>query len=142
MEILYGIEGNYKNITDTVKNIVLTNKNFTIPSNDVERSILFGDHIFGTLKHLKINGKQYNNESIYLILDKTGELEIGQDLNISEKRVNWWNNVGKFLSSPNDRVNGLHKYISLNFGNIKEEFPEQLMAARFIKETDKFVLSK
>lgn len=137
MEILYGIEGNYKNITDIVKNIVLlNNNNFTIPSSDGERANLFGDHIYGTLKHLKIDEKKYEDMTIFLIINKDGQMEITQDLNIGKRRINWWKNIGKFLTSADDKINGLHKYISLDYGDIKWELPEQYMAIRYIKETD------
>ena len=46
------------------------------------------------------------------------------------------NESGRFISDPEIKLRGIHNYISLSFGNLSEEFPEQLMAAKYILETD------
>ena len=56
MKIYYGVEDNYKDITKKVVfcNRDKENKSYIIPSNDVKRSELFGDHIYGVMKHILI----------------------------------------------------------------------------------------
>lgn len=62
MKIYYGIEDSYKDVT---RKIVFCkrdrdNINYVIPSNDVKRSELLGDHLYGILKHIII--LTYNKE--------------------------------------------------------------------------------
>lgn len=57
MIILYGIENNYKDVTDIVTKLGLV----TLPASDDQRAELFGDHLFGIVKHICImeKGRQY-----------------------------------------------------------------------------------
>ena len=62
IEILYGVENNYVNITDKVKQHFIVNSKVEIPKDDNLRAFLFGDHIYGTVKHIFIIDHQ---KSIY-----------------------------------------------------------------------------
>jgi len=62
-KIYYGIEGNYLDVTDTCK----INNTIQIPAGDTNRSILFGDPVPGTIKHISIGGIKYSyQENIHL----------------------------------------------------------------------------
>lgn len=56
MKILYGVENNYLDITDKVKEICYNSdiQEFVIPKTDEERAYLFGDPIYGVVKHILI----------------------------------------------------------------------------------------
>ena len=128
MKIYYGVEGNYTDVTYIAKIKLLKNGVLKIPPNDVERAKILGDPIFGIVKHIKIENRIYSHDE-----EITLEMET-EDL--SHYRKNWWNKIGKNIENPEEKLKQLHNYIALNYGSIRDEYPEQLMAMKYIKETD------
>jgi len=62
MNILYGVEGNYKNVTNLVlQRCIVKPNNIFIPQGDENRAAIFGDPAFGQLKHICIT---YNDKKI------------------------------------------------------------------------------
>ncbi|CAH6418384.1 Hypothetical protein HVR_LOCUS125 [uncultured virus] len=54
LKIFYGIEGNYQDVTNICHEKLITDNILTIPAGDGERNQIFGDHIHGVVKHIKI----------------------------------------------------------------------------------------
>jgi FkbM family methyltransferase len=128
--VYYGIEGDYVNVSYLCHKSLKNEDNIIIPSDDNLRAHIFGDHLFGILKHIKVGNTVYPaNEQIIL---NASDITFNQ----KEERKSWWNTKGVNIDSPDERLRGIHRYLSLDFGNINEELPEQLMAIKFIKEDD------
>jgi FkbM family methyltransferase len=123
MQILYGNGVVYKDVT-YICYLNAVNGVFTLPVGDPERAKILGDPLPGVVKHLKVGDKIY-------AAWETADIKLDFDSIRSLRRLRIKNNL-----SAHDRLNMLHYYLSLNFGNMTEELPEQLMAMRFLKETD------
>ncbi len=130
MRVYYGVEGKYQDVTDIAVEKCLSQNVLTIPKSEFDRCGLFGDPLLGTLKHIKIGEKIFSHEQVICINYQTGESVL------STQRRKWWNESGKFITDAEVKLRGVHNYISLSFGNLSEEFPEQVMAAKYILETD------
>jgi len=129
--IYYGIDGKYIDITYICYSFLSENGTITIPKNDNVRAYIFGDHLFGVLKHVKIGN---------IIYPHTEEIQIqqldGLD-NIEQLRQNWWDSVKNNVESPDKRLEMIHKSIRLDYGSMQHELPEQLMAVKYIQPTDR-----
>ena len=112
--IKYGVPGNYIDITLQVAKLCLRINGFSyIPATDKERSHLFGDPIYGTLKHIVINDEIIPSESYMIQMPDVD-----------------------FIGDPHIKLKEIHS--KLNFqGNLKDEYPEQIMSVIFINPTDK-----
>lgn len=130
MKVYYGAAGKYQDVTEIATRKCLSNGIMRIPKNEFDRCNIFGDPLLGTLKHIKIDEKIYSHEQSICVDYETGESRL------SVERRKWWNESGKFISDPTVKLAGIHNYISLSFGKLSEEYPEQMMAATYIRETD------
>lgn len=117
MNIYYGFEGNYKNINDI---IFEKNESFFIPNDHYQRSLLFGDNGLGNLNKfiISINNINYT---------------INEDVKINKFEYKKNNN----LVVPVDILENIQKNIYIVGGNIKEEYPEQLLSVKYIDSDDK-----
>lgn len=139
-QFLYGVENRYVDITQKVMKLCLIDGKVYIPETDDGRANLFGDPIYGTLKHIKI----INNSTNDIILCNNRDKKIIDDIifigynsgNLKDKRKVWWDVTGKHIEDPEIRLYQLHQFIHIDFGSFKEEYPEQLLAMKYIKETD------
>lgn len=143
MEVYYGYNDHYINITKQVFEKCISDKGILIPSGEDARCKLIGfDPFPNILKHIIII--DYNkNKHIYHF---TKEVEITFE-SISEQLTDmnnpkqWWNKVGKWITDPIERLNTLQKRFNLHYiswgGGFEFEYPEQLMAIRFINENAK-----
>ena len=129
--IYYGANNKYIDVT-YICNLILyrSNKTMTIPKDDNARAHMFGDHLYGVLKHIRMKDTIYPNTS-EITISRTVTL-----VDITKSRQDWWNSVVEHVASPRKRLNLLHKTIKLDFGSMEHEFPEQLMAIKYIKPTD------
>lgn len=110
MKILYGTAQKYVDVTSTIHQT----RDVIIPDGDINRNNLFGipDPLPGVLKHVVINDVVYNH---------TLELNV----NVVENRVN-------IIESMISKLEEIHNSLSIQFGSFAEEYPEQVMAARYI----------
>ena len=127
MKIYYGIKDNYSDVTYIAKIKLLKNGILKIPCNDVKRAEILGDPIFGIVKNIKIGDVIYKHDE---------EIILNLDEEVTNERKIWWNEIGKHIVDPETKLKLLHNYIALNHGSIRDEYPEQLMAMKYIKETD------
>tara|TARA_R110001599_G_scaffold121692_1_gene293444 strand:- start:327 stop:1229 length:903 start_codon:yes stop_codon:yes gene_type:complete len=127
MKIYYGVEGNYSDVTYIAKIKLLRDGILTIPCNDVTRAGILGDPMFGIVKHIKIGDKIYKHDE---------EIILNVEEDITNERKSWWETIGRHIVDPEKRLDNLHNYIALNYGSIRDEYPEQLMAMKYIRESD------
>ncbi len=136
MKFLYGKDNLFIDITKKVFETCLYGNIICIPGDDNARAKKFGDHLFGVVKIIKIIFDN-NVSKIY-----EPHVSIILQLNMNELNFNyldrkeWWNNIGKNITNSDEKLNELHKYLIMNHGDIKEEYPEQMMSINNIKEDD------
>lgn len=138
MKFYYGIENNYLDITDKVIEKCSNDKLIIILQGDHHRTSLFTDPIVGTLKHIKY----VNNDGNEFIVSENQSLFINKDTsnvisNVNLPRPIYWERYGKYIEDPELRLRCLHKYIKLDFGDFHVEYPEQLMAMKYLNENAK-----
>lgn len=130
--ILYGITNNYSDIT-RIAHFLSVNDIITIPANDVQRAILFGDPQPNILKHILIrtvcDGIQKetiykNNQEIVIDFSKYNTL--------SKKYI-----CDHSISDAKQKLNCIHNNVRLKYGNFWEEYPEQLMTATYLDKNSK-----
>lgn len=136
IQIYYGIEHNYKDITYVAMNKCVKNNILIIPAGDSNRSEIFGDPIFGTLKHIMIKNSNSNDKSKIFNHDQI----ISYNLNKTDID-SYKNYIKKNILNLSDveKLNFIHNNLNINFGSFKEEYPEQLMAIKFIKGNEKIL---
>jgi FkbM family methyltransferase len=145
MKFYYGYGGeNYVDVTHIVFDKCFKDDGMFIPVGEGERVRIIGyDPYPNILKHIKIcdeGGDEYiftSNEEIRISFPSVRE-----QLRKSKQPKIWWNTVGKFIEDPTERLDELHKHLSLyhrsfNNGGFELEYPEQLMVMRYLKEGDK-----
>jgi len=117
--IQYGIPNHYIDVTDLV--VKLCDRIYphliTIPETEEGRTALFGDPIWGSQKHILVNGEV---------------IKTGQPCYIPTSKLP---NLA-YIGNPHGRLKQIHS--SLKFtGDITEEYPEQVMAVSFINPSDR-----
>lgn len=139
MKIFYGYDDqHYVNVTSTIFNQCMKGSQLVIPTGDYERCQIVGfDPYPGVLKHI-------------LVVDYTGgryRFEHGRVCSLSFESVlqqlretgpkTWWNQTGKHIADETARLEGLHQHLTCDHGSLKEEYPEQIMVLRYVKEDAK-----
>jgi len=130
MNIFYGYDKNYVDVTDIAMNQCYSNGTIYIPKHDNARANILGDPFFGNKKSIKviIDGK----ETIY---DENVDISL-EVSDYTPKPI-----TRKYLDltklSPTDKLDLIHSNIKFFGGNIKEEYPEQMMVAEFLKSDAK-----
>jgi len=129
LQVNYGIPGQLFDITEKVIGLADCNGIVNVPASDVTRAEIFGDPLYGVLKSLYITNlasstvSEYNNTQQLVINTLTGEVtEV--DIRTEADRAN-------------TKLVKLHSRLQIRYGSFTEEYPEQLMAARFLTGTEK-----
>lgn len=121
LNFYYGFNNNFINITDKVMRYCFKDNIIYIPSGDNKRAEFFGDPLIGTLKEIKIEDQIYKDD---------------EEIKINIIKLLWELKI-KFISNSIEKLNILHNFIHLDFGNIKDEYNEQLMSIQFINKNSK-----
>lgn len=129
MIIYYGVEGRYRDVTYLALTRCITEDNMiTIPIGEDNRCLLFGDPVYGIQKHIKIV-----DNSTSTIYDSTKSIEIKtgikQCLRPQLPLLKAWHLT---FNKPEDRLEFIHRNMLFTSGNVKEEYPEQLMVAKYL----------
>lgn len=131
--ISYGIDNVYINIINAVFSIPQVEPNkILIPADDNSRANMFGDPISGKVKEIIIffsNGEikicdVHNNIFIDLLTHEVTLKPVPYDMNNGYK-------------SEEERLKAVQRTLNINYGNFNEEFPEQLMAFKYIRGHNK-----
>ena len=141
MKFFYGY--NSENLVD-ISNIVFEKCFFDtcilIPSDDHKRCDIFNDPFPGILKHIRVID-HFNNIHIF---NSNKEIKIMFDsmssqLNLSSNPKAWYNIRGQYIKDPVERLHAAQTNININGGTFLEEYPEQLMAIKYINENSKIL---
>ena len=111
-----------------VTNICLTKLSFNniikIPENDHNRAHYFGDPLFGILKSIFITNNlgQTNeyNEKMEILINIETEIITSVDNDFYE-----------------NKLETIHNSLKLDFGSFKDEYPEQIMAIKYLTGNEK-----
>lgn len=113
----YGVDGKYVDVTDLVNKHFSSEDEYFIPSSDNRRSIIFGDHIFGVPKNIRVT-----DDSGSFVFDNEEPILIKKD--------------GVIPFPVKKRIDEIHSSLNFQGGSLKEEYPEQILSAVFVKPDD------
>lgn len=122
LQILYGKDNTYIDVTQRV----CDQAPVVIPASDLERTTLCGcDPVPGVVKEILIFSK---NSEDYIVT-------VGNIASI-KKDISGVCYIDNFLN-PEKKLTEIHNTLICRHGKLTDEYPEQIMAALFIKPTDK-----
>ncbi len=142
IKILYGIENNYRDVTYDAYIFMTQNNKIRIPSGDIARANVFGDFIYGVLKHIKIYLednkeimlKEYEEYEIDLTIgDRLVEIE-NHKKNYQDEKKKWFDTT---IIDPLEKVKHIHQNVKFMGGPIFDEVPEQRMVVQFLNPKSK-----
>lgn len=128
LKFYYGTAAATADITTAVYTKCVQGDYLVLPPDDNFRSKLFGDPLFGTVKQIIVVGLF---DSLLFVPDMSGILihtkthEVVRDTRLVQKYV-------LRLVPAEERIAWLHNHISLDFGTMKDELPEQHMAVKYL----------
>lgn len=136
LQIFYGVENNYQDVTQHALHRLskthefINNKQLIIPKTDTARAAIFGDPIVGIVKHIlvvKNDQKKVYHHSDDCVIDVSdiNGIDYSSNKQIKDHLLS--------VTDPAHKLQFIHDNIFFNHGNIMHEYPEQLMACRFIK---------
>jgi len=135
----YGIVSKKIEVTDIVMNKCVNNDILFIPSDDLNRCLLFGDPVFGTLKSFFIYDSQNNSDyqhdsNTEIFIDLKTRYIYTENLPTHIEKQFPYNNVKERLKLKN-----IQKQLVINYGSFQEEYPEQIMAVKYITGSEKIL---
>lgn len=114
--ILYGIPNKYIDITELASRVCERRNSFLIiPDSDQARIELFGDPCYGHVKHIKVNDEIF---------------ESSKECHVSIPKPE------NYIGNPHKKLQKIHEKLRFN-GNLKDEYPEQIMAVSWILPDDR-----
>lgn len=118
MEIFYGIENHYVNVTSICLSKLNHNDIITIPTSDNVRARYFSDHLPGIHKMVRIiHNDQCVTYDEYCIIK----------INLLNNRITTITN-----NDIDNKVTTLQSKLHMKYGTFMEELPEQKMATRYL----------
>ena len=121
IRIDYGVSQNYTNITEIAVQKCVFFDTLVIPESDVTRSLLFRDPLVYVLKHILIT------------IDGIGKIyQHNEKIIIDVKGATW-----DYTKDDKNVLSDIHSKLIFEGGSLMDEYPEQLMAVRFIKPENK-----
>ncbi len=118
MLFFYGTDNNWIDVTNICLNYLVLHNTIIIPSGDDSRSFYFSDPVRNIVKKIAIllGNQKYIIDDTYVIK---------------------YNLITELLIVENDnditnKVNKIHDQLIFKHGSLKDEFPEQKMAARYL----------
>lgn len=128
--VWYGIENYWKDVTCIVREWI-DDKTLTIPKGDHQRAAILGDHMPNILKNIKVIID--NKETIYKA-DETVTITLPGDYSEICSPKFWYD---KNITEPEEILKHIHQNLLFSGGSMLQEYPEQLMAVRFIRSDAK-----
>lgn len=134
MKISYGITGNSIDVTSLCIKNLQKNGIITIPYGDINRANHFTDPLVGVHKKIFIE-----NNGVIVEYDEYVEVIINtlnNTINIFKNKRNILNKNNK-IDDIHSKLNDIHSKLKINYGNFKEELPEQKMVVRYLTGNEK-----
>jgi FkbM family methyltransferase len=134
MIILYGTNEKNIDVTDICYNKLMKENIIKIPCNDDVRASLFSDPLFGVVK------------SIFIIKEDNSTLEFNHltDIYIDTKKNEiYTKELPEYIAlvftnlDYNQQLKKIHSQLKIGYGSFEEEYPEQLMAVRYLTGNEK-----
>ena len=126
MIVKYGIKDVNIDVTYICFNKLNKNNIINIPESEVERSYHFGDPLYGTLK------------SIFIVNDLGETLEFDYKHNIQIDTT-----TGIITSYTEEvfeeKLKNIHSKLKIEFGTMNDEYPEQIMAVKYLTGNEKIL---
>ena len=133
MKIFYGSNICYKDITSFfLHKVYVENSNIYIPENDHNRSDLFSDPCVNHLKEIIIIDNDQQTKiypSNLEVLINSTQKSIKEMIKSNESYIN--------ALSAEDKLQIIHNYVDLKYENMMNEYPEQVMAMKYISPDSK-----
>lgn len=124
-KILYGVAGKYKNITRHVLSTCVSDKVLSIPADDDVRASMFGDHLYKTLKHVLV----VTRDGVATLIPHTDAAQYDvNDLDIT--------GIEPYSGNAYDVLERIHDTLAFEGGNVRDEYPEQLMVVSHMRADD------
>ncbi len=136
----YGIKTNNIEVTNIVmNNYKYENNILCIPSDDNTRCKLFGDPVFGIVKSIFIHDIKTHN-----IYEYDANTEIYIDLNSNNIYIdNLPEHIEKLFPHNNAKehiiLKNIQNQLKINYGTFQEEYPEQIMAVKYLTGKEKIL---
>lgn len=138
-KISYGIETYNIDVTDIVYEKCKNEDILFIPMTDVARANIFSDPLQNVLKFIFIthndNTIKYKSNTAIVINLTEKKIYFGE--NLYSNLLTFPENVTKHISMPEQKLQYMHSKLKIKFGNFTEEFPEQIMAAKYLTGNEK-----
>ena len=128
INIKYGKKNGLVDVTQIVYDLCKYDDYLYIPKGDCNRADIFGDHLPNILKVIIINNNFVisHEHDIYISLI-TGEIILDKK---PEKLV---------IMTPDMKLEKIHSTFDFKYGNLKDEYPEQIMSILFLKGNEKIL---
>ena len=130
LTIYYGIATNYRDVTKITRSRLVRHGHIIIPKGDKIRAKIFGDHLPGTQKHIRV-----------IIDDVATEYKEGQVVKIPLNEVILYGKQRAFWRAKNLRdlepvkqLQWLHQHLVMIGGSLSREYPEQLIILSYLNE--------
>jgi len=123
MQFYYGTSNTTINITDLVMSKCMSNNKIYIPMDDVTRSNVFTDPLWGIVKSVFVHNEGIITEihnNVYAIIN----LDTNEIQQIHREEID-------------NKLNKIHSSLSFVGGSLDFEYPEQMMATIFLKGKEK-----
>ncbi len=129
IKILYGLQGSYKDITQKVLETCVFQGKICIPSDDNLRAFIFGDPVFGKVKHILI---QVDQDRTFFYDDKQPvRYHLPMDIYIPTKQKKLKFDIKD--KTPLEKIQEIHSKLFFVDGSLKDEWNEQVMVATYLK---------
>ena len=129
--IEYGIEGKYMDVTNIALSQCTKDNILSLPGSDHGRAAIFGDPILNVVKNIRVT---INDVSTVYNYDETIRVDVSginnEDFVFKTNTRSWYDNT---IADPIRRLELIHNNMKFIGGNIREEYPEQLMVTTFLK---------
>jgi FkbM family methyltransferase len=134
MKILYGTKEINIDVTECCYEKLMKENIIKIPSNDNIRAVIFSDPVFGFVKSIFIIKETDDN----LLVEYDHSTDIYIDIKTNEiytKEIPEY--ITLIYSDYNQKLKKIHSALKIGYGSFQEEYPEQLMAIRYITGDEK-----
>jgi FkbM family methyltransferase len=135
--IKYGVDTNYFDVTEIVYNKFVTENIIHIPSGEKARSFYFSDPLRGVLKKVFITDKNSEITCAYehsddVFIDTIHNIIYVKDVPEYIEKI--FSKIDKYASV---KLKTIHEKTKIEFGSFSQEFPEQMMAAKYLTGNEK-----
>jgi FkbM family methyltransferase len=132
MQILYGIKDNTIDVTDMCYKNLIKDNIIKIKCDDNYRANIFTDPCWGVVKTIFI----MKENNLTLEYDHTNDIYIDTNTNeIYTKDIPDY--IRLIYPDCHEKLKNIHSKLKIGYGDFQEEYPEQMMAVRYLTGDEK-----